>query len=67
MMYFTSCQPCIGDCVEFLGWGQGISSPELIEGRFYVIEDVDVLSDHTKVKIRDCNGWFDAVYFSKLE
>ena len=73
MTHYSPYRPTKGDSVEFLGWceaqvrwGNNDTPSELIEGRFYVIEDVEVHSQHTKVKVQDYDGWFNSVHFAKL-
>ena len=63
-----------GDTVQFKGytieqvrWGNNDTPDMLIEGRFYIVEDVDVHSHHTKVKIQDIAGWFNSVHFKTIK
>ena len=63
-----------GDTVTYLGcsqqqinWGNN-NDPRsyLIVGQEYVVEEVDVHRQHTKVKLQNKMGWFNSVCF-KLE
>jgi hypothetical protein len=44
-------------------WGNCDVPYHLILGRTYVIEDVKVHSQHTKVKLKHVEGWFNSVHF----
>lgn len=60
-----------GDSVTFLGcslhqinWGNNDDpNPILEEGCTYVIESVNVRSQHTKIKLVGYDGWFNSVCF----
>ena len=63
----------IGDTVEFTGWseaqvrwGNNDTPDMLIEGRFYVVDDPDVRSSHTKVRVDGYDGWFNSVHFQAI-
>tara|TARA_A100001201_G_scaffold136938_1_gene126400 strand:+ start:57 stop:278 length:222 start_codon:yes stop_codon:yes gene_type:complete len=48
---------------EQINWGNCDAPYHLILGRTYVIEDVEVHSQHTKVKLKNKTGWFNSVHF----
>ena len=64
----------IGDSVEYLGssdaqvnWGNNDDPRSfLIVGRHYIVEDVEVHRQHTKVKLRSTMGWFNSVSFKVI-
>jgi hypothetical protein len=65
----------IGDVVEYIGcskeqvnWG-GNDDPSqsfLIIGREYIVSDVEVHSQHTKVSVLNKSGRFNSVCFRKV-
>ena len=59
-----------GDEVKFTGyteaqvkWGSCDEPSMLEEGRIYSVEDVEVHSWHTKIKLKDVEGRFNSVSF----
>lgn len=54
----------IGCSQEQINWGNNDDPRSfLIVGKEYVVEKVDVHSQHTKIKLYDKNGWFNSVCF----
>jgi len=54
----------IGCSVEQIRWGNNDDPRSiLIVGHDYVVEDVDVHSQHTKIKLCHKIGWFNSVCF----
>lgn len=49
---------------EQVNWGSCDVPYFLTLGKTYVIEDVRVHSQHTKVKLKYNTGWFNSVHFS---
>ena len=65
----------IGDVVEYIGcskeqvkWGNNDDPAQsfLIIGREYIVSDVEVHSQHTKVSILNKSGRFNSVCFRKV-
>ena len=65
----------IGDVVEYIGcskeqvkWGNNDDPTQsfLIIGREYIVSDVEVHSQHTKVSILNKSGRFNSVCFRKV-
>ena len=52
---------------EQVSWGNCDVPYYLILGRIYVIEDVKVHSQHTKVKLKNKTGWFNSVHFEVID
>ena len=48
---------------EQISWGNADPPYHLILGRTYVLEEVKVHSQHTKVKLKNKTGWFNSVHF----
>ena len=58
----------VGCSEEQINWGSNDDPRSiLIIGREYVIEKVDVHSQHTKIKLYNKMGWFNSVCFSLKE
>ena len=59
-----------GDTVVYLGKSQekinDNSCSHLIVGREYIIEDIRVYHEHTKLKLRRKIGWFTSSCFKKV-
>ena len=51
---------------EQINWGNCDVTSNLILGRTYVIDEVKVHSQHTKVKLKNKTGWFNSVHFEVL-
>lgn len=49
---------------EQVEWGNNDTPYMLIRDRVYVIEDVEVHTQHTKVKLVGILGWFNSVHFT---
>ena len=49
--------------IEQSMWGNCDIPYHLILGRTYVLEEVKVHSQHTKVKLKNIVGWFNSVHF----
>jgi len=65
----------IGDVVEYIGcskeqvkWGNNDDPAQsfLIIGREYIVSDVEVHSQHTKVSVLNKSGRFNSVCFRKV-
>ena len=61
----------IGDLVQFVGcseeqtrWGSCDHPQDLRLDEWYVIEDVEIHSWHTKVKVENHPGYFNSVCFA---
>lgn len=49
-------------------WGNNDDpNPILTEGETYQIEDVDIHSYHTKIKLKGYDGWFNSVCFMGIK
>ena len=64
--------PQPGDMVEYLGcskeqrnWGNNDYPYMCIVGRKYMVEEIEVHSSHTKLRLRGIVGWFNSVCFQK--
>jgi len=58
----------IGCSKEQIRWGNNDDpTSHLTVGQEYVIEKVDVHSQHTKIKLYNNIGWFNSVCFSKIK
>jgi hypothetical protein len=54
----------IGCSIEQINWGNNDDPrSSLIIGKEYIIEKVDVHSQHTKIKLYNKMGWFNSVCF----
>tara|TARA_Y100000389_G_C17331154_1_gene448166 strand:- start:506 stop:727 length:222 start_codon:yes stop_codon:yes gene_type:complete len=51
---------CIDEQVK---WGNCDAPHNLILARTYVLEEVKVHSQHTKLKLQNVVGWFNSVHF----
>jgi len=53
-----------GASQEQINWG-GNNDPRglLVVGNAYEIEDIDIHSYHTKIKLKGINGWFNDASF----
>jgi len=63
-----------GDNVEYLGcskeqiqWGNNDNPYSLIVGRIYIIENVEVHTWHTKLKLKGIIGKFNSVCFKLVD
>lgn len=63
----------IGDVVEYIGcsieqirWGNNDTSSMLIVGGEYIVSNVEIHSQHTKISIAHKNGKFNSVCFRKV-
>ena len=64
----------VGDNVRFLGWtkeqvawGNNDTPYMLIRDRIYVITDVDIHRQHTKVQLKGILGKFNSVHFQVVD
>ena len=64
----------VGDNVRYLGWtkeqvawGNNDTPYMLIRDRIYVITDVDVHRQHTKVQLKGILGKFNSVHFQVVD
>jgi len=54
----------VGCSIEQIRWGNNDDPRSiLIVGKEYIVEQVDIHSQHTKVKLRHKSGWFNSVCF----
>jgi|TARA_B100001094_G_scaffold234129_1_gene229072 hypothetical protein len=64
--------PKSGDTVEYLGctkeqinWGNNDYPYMCIIGRKYKVVNIEVHSQHTKLRLEGIEGWFNSVCFQK--
>lgn len=64
----------VGDSVQFIGcskeqiaWGNNDKPYMLILDRIYIVSDVDVHSQHTKIQLKGILGKFNSVCFKVVD
>ena len=64
----------VGDNVEFLGcskeqiaWGNNDDTYHLILGHIYIVDEVNVHTSHTKIKLKNILGKFNSVCFKLVD